>query len=656
MGSRLCTKSVIALAVQYRVRYCTKTGIILFFEAILHFVQRKQKEELHMKSITPKRLSLLAMFIALQIILSKLLMLQVAPSVRLSIDSVPILLAGLWFGPIAGGLVGALADFLGTILLPTAGAYFPPLTIAFFLTGLSAGLLSKVIRVKQPLIRIAIIVIVSEFVGSYLFKSFALSLLIGIPFTGLLALRALPVSIVMIVNTALVALLDRTLGEKAKQTTQGVRNEGSPDATFRPMSYEEALDYIHHVTWRGSRLGLERTRELLERIGNPHQKLKFVHVAGTNGKGSTCAMLAKTLSLAGYRTGLYISPFINRFNERMQIDGVSIGDDTLAEITASIRPHAEAMADHPTEFELITVIAFEYFLREKADIVVLEVGLGGALDSTNVIDTPELAVITNIGLDHTRELGETIAQIASAKAGIIKPGGDVLIYDQNPEADAVFEEACREHGANLHVTDHSRISNISVSLSALTFDCAPYGTLQCGLLGTYQAKNAAVAITAIECLQAKGWNITPEQLKAGLRSVRWPARFELLRDNPVFLADGGHNPQGIRAVAESLNAHFPARKITFLLGVMADKEIAQMIELLIPLAKEFVTVTPQNPRALSSDVLAAMLIERGQTAVSCGSVEESVRVSIERAGAGGIVCAVGSLYLLGDVRAALGIQ
>ena len=469
-----------------------------------------------MKSITPKRLSLLAMFIALQIVLSKLLMLQVAPSVRLSIDSVPILLAGLWFGPLAGGLVGALADFLGTVLFPTAGAYFPPLTIAFFLIGFVAGLLSLVIKTKRPLLRIVLIVVSSEIIGSYLFKSFALSLLIGRPFIELLAARALPVSIVTIANTLLVAALDRSLGEKATRDPRAMLTQRISDVFSDRLSYEEALDYIHHVTWRGSRLGLERTRELLARIGNPHQKLKFVHVAGTNGKGSTCAMLAKTLSLAGYRTGLYISPFINRFNERMQMDGVSIADEQLADITAFIKPHAEAMADHPTEFELITVIAFEYFLRQKADIVVLEVGMGGALDSTNVIDTPELAVITNIGLDHTRELGPTIRDIATAKAGIIKPGGDVLIYDQNPQADEVFASACLSKSARLHITDHSRISNVSVSLSALSFDCVPYGALQCGLVGTYQAKNAAVAITSVELLQAKGWKITTQNLKDGL--------------------------------------------------------------------------------------------------------------------------------------------
>jgi ECF transporter S component (folate family) len=281
------------------------------------------------------------------------------------------------FGPIAGGLVGALADSLGTILFPTGGAYFPLLTVAFLLIGVVSGFLSRIVKVKQSLLRIALIVIPAEIVGSYIFKSFALSLLVGVPFSGMLAARALPVSIIMIVNTVFVTLLDRLLGEKAlRETTQMVSFQKTNNTASAVMTYTEALDYIHHVTWRGSKLGLERTSELLSRIGNPHQKLKYVHVAGTNGKGSTCAMIAKTLSLAGYQTGLYISPFINNFNERMQMNGQPISETMLAEITAFIRPHAEAMADHPTEFELITVIAFEYFLRSKADIVVLEVGMG----------------------------------------------------------------------------------------------------------------------------------------------------------------------------------------------------------------------------------------------------------------------------------------
>ena len=469
--------------------------------------------------------------------------------------------------------------------------------------------------------------------------------------------RLLPVGIIMCVNTLLIALLDGLLGKKVLSEKAVKKIESSQlileDAT---LNYDDALAYIHHVTWRGSRLGLERTAELLARLQNPHRALRFIHIAGTNGKGSTAAMLAKTLTLAGYNTGLYISPFINRFNERMQINGESITDEELAQITSYIRPFAEAMSDHPTEFELITVIAFEYFRRHAADVVVLEVGMGGALDSTNVIDTPELAIITNIGLDHTRELGPTITDIARAKAGIIKHGGDVLIYDQNPEADAVFATVCREQSAKLTVTDHTRISNVAASLEALRFTCSPYGEIACGLVGSYQAGNAAVVITAAELLRKKGWKITDQNLKDGLLSVRWPARFEVLGHEPIFIADGGHNPQGVAATANSLKAHFPGRKIVFLLGVMADKDVAHMIDQIGPIAEAFYTVTPDNPRAMRAGDLAALLTEQGLTATACESVSAGVQSAITHAGKSGIVCALGSLYMLGEVRTALGVK
>jgi len=609
-----------------------------------------------MKHITTKRLSFMAMLIALQIVLSKFLMLQLTGSIRLSIDSVPILLTGIWFGPIAGGIVGLLSDLLGTLLFPTAGMYYPPLTAAFVLIGVCAGFLTRIVKSERALLRAALIVIPAEIVGSYLTKSMALSALVQVPFPALLAARALPVGSVMLVNTLLVFLLDRLLGVKVlgMDEKQVITDTVPSGNTIGQMSYTDALNYIHHVTWRGSRLGLERTRELLDRMDNPQSKLKIIHVAGTNGKGSTCAMLANTLTLAGYRTGLYISPFITRFNERMQMNGEPIGDEELARITEFVRPCAEAMADHPTEFELITAIAIEYFARNQAQIVVFEVGMGGALDSTNVIDTPELAIITNIGLDHMCELGSTIPDIARAKAGIIKPGGDVLIYDQNPEADAVFQAVCQIQGAKLYVTDHSRILNVSISLDDLSFDCAPYGRLHCSLVGSYQTKNAAVAITALEILREKGWMVSDQHLADGLSGVRWPARFEVLQHDPIFVADGGHNPQGIAAVAESIRLHFPGRKITFLIGVMADKDILHMAEQIGSIASEFVTVTPNNPRALDANELAILLQRLGYPATACDSVESGVRLAKEHAGKDGIVCALGSLYMLGDVRMALG--
>ena len=417
------------------------------------------------------------------------------------------------------------------------------------------------------------------------------------------------------------------------------------------MTYEEALAYIHAVSWRGSRLGLDRTRELLSKLGNPQRKLKFIHIAGTNGKGSTAAMLSSIFVRAGYRTGLYTSPFINRFNERMQVDGVPISDGELAELTAFIRPFAEDMADPPTEFEMVTAIGFLYFLRHGCDMVVLEVGLGGELDSTNVIDTPELAIITNMGLDHTRELGPTMTDIARAKEGIIKAGGTVVTYGQNPEAEAVFEDACRVRHAKHIVTDHSRLTGVIPTLDGLTFGFEPGKTYTCGLIGGYQAGNAAVVLTAVEALREKGWQISEDAVVAGLREVRWPARFEVLCRHPLFLADGGHNPQGVQAAADSIRLHFPGKKPVFLLGIMADKDIPAMLSEICPLGQAFFTATPRNPRAMAADALAAELGKLGCEATPCESVEEGVRRAMAAAGEDGIAFALGSLYMLGDVRA-----
>lgn len=419
------------------------------------------------------------------------------------------------------------------------------------------------------------------------------------------------------------------------------------------MTYDEALTYIHHSDWRKSRLGLSRIRTFLSLLGNPQKQLRFIHVAGTNGKGSTVAMLSSILRCAGYRTGMYISPCIDRFNEYIQLDGVPIPDDALARLTERVRPFADAMDDHPTEFELITAIAFSYFLEQGCDVVMLEVGMGGALDSTNVIDAPELAVLTNIGLDHVRELGPTIADIARTKAGIIKPGCTVVTYDQNEEADAVIAETCRAQSATLVRVDHTRIGNLNASLDGLTFDFHPYQNLHCSLIGSYQPHNAAVALTAVEQLQQKGWRIGETAVRAGLACVAWPARFEILCRTPLLVADGGHNPQGVDAALESLRMHFPGQKPVFLLGMMADKDVSHMLEAICGMADQIVTVTPGNPRAMASDELAARARAFGGAARSCASVGIGLRTAMELAGPGGLVCALGSLYLLRDVRAAL---
>ena len=417
------------------------------------------------------------------------------------------------------------------------------------------------------------------------------------------------------------------------------------------MTYEEALAFIHSVDWKGSRLGLERTRELLAMLHNPEKQLKFIHIAGTNGKGSTAAMLASILTEAGFCTGLYTSPFINRFNERMQVNGEMISDTELSEMTDYIRPYAQSMADAPTEFELITALAMVYFARRKCDIVVLEVGMGGALDSTNVIDTPEAAVITAMGLDHVAELGPTMADIARAKAGIIKPGGSVVIYGENPDADPVFEQVCKEQGAALAKPDFQAIVPGEFNLEGQRFSYKNWSGLRIPLIGRYQMNNAAVVLETVEVLRNKGWHISDSEVRQGLMGTRWPARFEVLQRDPVFIVDGGHNPHGIQATAESLQRLFPDKKFVFLTGVMADKDVESILGLIVPMAERFFTVRPDNPRAMQADELASRIQNMGAQAVPCASVQEGVEKAVQAAGKNGIVCALGSLYMSGDVRA-----
>jgi len=416
------------------------------------------------------------------------------------------------------------------------------------------------------------------------------------------------------------------------------------------MDYTQTLEYIHSVKWQGSKPGLERTRELLGKLGNPEKSLRFVHIAGTNGKGSTAACIAAVLQEAGYRTGLYTSPYILRFNERMQVDGVHISDSELVRMTDEIRPYADAMADAPTEFELITALAMKHFLYKGCDIVVLEVGMGGELDSTNVIETPEVAVIAAIGYDHVKELGPTIEDIARAKSGIIKEGGDVVIY--GGAAQGVIEDAAARRGARLRKTDFTRISNERFSLGGISFGFTPYGEIRLPLIGSYQPKNAALAITALEVLREKGYRIGDADIKAGLALVRWAGRFEVLGLAPAFILDGAHNPQGIEATADSLRRYFGERKIVFIVGVMADKDVDPMIDTIAPLAESFIAVRPDYPRAMDVKTLAEKLSRHGIPVFARDTIGGGVAEAIGRAGEDGIVCALGSLYFSGDIRAA----
>ena len=419
------------------------------------------------------------------------------------------------------------------------------------------------------------------------------------------------------------------------------------------MTAEEAVSYIHSITWMGSKPGLTRTFALLKAMGDPQKDLKFVHIAGTNGKGSTAAMTASVLQQAGYRVGLFTSPGITRFNERIQINGQQIPDEELAAVTAWVKPLAAAQEDHPTEFELVTCIGLEYFKRQGCDIVVMEVGMGGALDSTNVIPVPEVAVITNIGLDHTDFLGSTLTEIAETKAGIIKDGGNAVLYPGDPQVVQVIENVCRKRNVSLKKADFQGLKLLNHSLEGQCFDCGCRKALQLPLLGEHQLHNAAVVLQIIDTLKEKGWSISEEQLRQGLAQVRWPGRFDIVKRDPLFIIDGGHNPQCIDALAKNIRDYLPGRRIIALSGVLADKDYAQMYQPVLPLVEEFVCITPPSPRKLEAAELARHLTRAGSKATACRSIDEGVRTAIEKAGTDGVVLCFGSLYSIGQIHEAL---
>ena len=414
------------------------------------------------------------------------------------------------------------------------------------------------------------------------------------------------------------------------------------------MTAEEAIAYIENYTWSTTRLGLERTRTLLRALGDPQKELKFIHVAGSNGKGSTCAMLEAVLRAAGYRTGLYISPYIQDFCERIQINGVNIPGEDLARITERVRCIADAMEDHPSQFELVTAIAMQYYREQHCDLVVLEVGMGGALDSTNAIDAPEVAVITNLGLEHTEYLGDTLEKIAEAKGGTIQPGCACVCYDSAPEAVRTIRRICDGNAVPCHIASEADLQPVSHSLDGQCFLWKGQAyTLS--LLGPHQLRNAGVVLETLDALRERGWEIPEEAVKAGLNAVRWPARFEVLWRDPLFVLDGGHNPQCAEALARNLEDYLPDTPLTILIGVLADKDYRQMLAFLLPHARSFVCITPESPRALPAEKLVTVIAGMGGEAQCAGSMEDGIRLAMEK---GMPVLAFGSLYSAGHIRTA----
>lgn len=424
------------------------------------------------------------------------------------------------------------------------------------------------------------------------------------------------------------------------------------------MNYKEARVYLDEVSKYGSVLGLESMRELLRRLGDPQNELKFIHISGTNGKGSVLAYLSTILSGAGYRTGRYISPTLFSYRERIQVDGEYIEKESLACHVTAIAAAAEDMQKaglpSPTVFEIETALAFLYFKEKRCDIVTLEVGCGGLLDATNVITTTLMEVIASISMDHTDLLGDTLAKIAAQKAGIIKPDTMVVSAQQKSEAAQVIEDTCKEQHCTLQMVDESKISNVHYGAEGQTFSYKTWENVAISLAGSYQIKNAALALEGVEALRKLGYALSDQQVREGLLHTAWRGRFTTLRRDPTVIIDGAHNPAAALELKESLERYFPGKTLYFVMGMFKDKDYAQVIDLTAPLARHIITVeTPGNPRAMPARELAEAVGKVNPGVEWADSVAHGVEKALAMAGKEDAVIVFGSLSFLGEAADAV---
>ena len=424
------------------------------------------------------------------------------------------------------------------------------------------------------------------------------------------------------------------------------------------MNYKEARVYLDEVSKYGSVLGLESMRELLRRLGDPQNELKFIHISGTNGKGSVLAYLSTILSGAGYRTGRYISPTLFSYRERIQVDGEYIEKESLACHVTAIAAAAEDMQKaglpSPTVFEIETALAFLYFKEKRCDIVTLEVGCGGLLDATNVITTTLMEVIASISMDHTDLLGDTLAKIAAQKAGIIKPDTMVVSAQLKSEAAQVIEDTCKEQHCTLQMVDESKISNVHYGAEGQTFSYKTWENVAISLAGSYQIKNAALALEGVEALRKLGYALSDQQVREGLLHTAWRGRFTTLRRDPTVIIDGAHNPAAALELKESLERYFPGKTLYFVMGMFKDKDYAQVIDLTAPLARHIITVeTPGNPRAMPARELAEAVGKVNPSVEWADSVAHGVEKALAMAGKEDAVIVFGSLSFLGEAADAV---
>lgn len=424
------------------------------------------------------------------------------------------------------------------------------------------------------------------------------------------------------------------------------------------MNYEEAREYLDQVSKGGSVLGLDNMRELLKRLENPQDSLKFVHISGTNGKGSVLAYVSTVFKEAGYRTGRYISPTLFSYREKIQVNESFIGREDLARLTEEVKKAAEEMQNSgkgfPTIFEIETALAFLYFAEQKCDIVILETGLGGALDATNVITTSVMEVITSISMDHMEFLGDTLGKIALQKAGIIKPHTSVVSAVQDMEAMEVIRDVCRKKECVFDTVDQEQIKDISYGYEGQSFSYKDWKNIKISLMGSYQIKNAALALEAIEALRKLGYELNDKAVYQGMKTAVWKGRFTVISKEPFIIMDGAHNQAAAEELVRSLKLYYPGKKFYYIFGMFRDKDYHQVIRLTAPLAEHIVTVeTPENPRALPAEELKKAVAEVNPSVEAAGNLRMAVNRVMEQSDKDAVIVIFGSLSFLGEAEMAV---
>ncbi len=428
------------------------------------------------------------------------------------------------------------------------------------------------------------------------------------------------------------------------------------------MTYEEAIKFIHSTYKFGSKLGLQNITKLTELLGNPQDSYKIIHVAGTNGKGSTCSMIHDVLMASGYKTGLFTSPFLEEFTERIQVNKKHIDRDSLARITDLVKSKIKIMINegynHPTEFEVVTAIGFKYFQEQKIDFLILEVGLGGRFDATNVVKNTVVSVISSISYDHMEYLGDTLEKIAFEKAGIIKENSKVVVYPQDENIINTIKNVAIKRNAKVYETYKENIIKIKSDLTGQWFkylktDVLNLPEAKINFLGDHQLYNTLTALRALEIVKESGYNITEESILNGLKNCKFAGRFEIIHQDPVIVLDGGHNIDGIKYFSRTVKENFKGNKIILFFGMLTDKNPEDVLPYILPLCKKIYTLTPDSPRAMDAGDLACLIKKHSDLDVTALNDYSKIIPILKGINKNEYVAFSGSFYMIGKVRTLL---